>query len=85
MSKIFLSTHMNQAGQLLEDKEYWLEHARGTKRYAKFGLLAGQALATEIWMLWNGKLGKTHSIYIIVYCINLLWQAFIFILMPVCY
>lgn len=42
MSKIFLSQRLIQAGQVHDDKRYWMEHARGTKKWAKFGILASQ-------------------------------------------
>lgn len=85
MSKIFLSQHLIQAGQVHDDKHYWMEHARGTKKWAKFGILASQGTFAELRNMFAGKLGQTHTVYLIFYSINLAWQFSIGIMMPVCY
>lgn len=85
IARIYEASHLVQSGQVHEDKHHWLEHARGTKKWARFGLLAGQPLSVELGQMLKGQIGKTHSVYLIFYTLNLLWQIGIFFLMPICY
>lgn len=85
MSQIYLTNHLTQAAEVYNAKNHWFERARDTKHYAIFGLIAGHSIVQEMRALCSCKLGKTLSLYILVYVFNLSWQLIIMVMMFACY
>ena len=85
MSQIYLTNHLTQAAEVHNAKHHWFERARGTKHYATFGLIAGHSIVQEMRALCSCKLGKTLSLYMLVYVFNLSWQLIIMLMMFACY